>query len=89
MISIRRLVTSNKNIETFIHNINMPACANCVHFIPYKNVTNYFYQELQASRCKKFGQQSLLSGKIEYDLASKCRSIQSMCGKDGKYFIQR
>ena len=69
--------------EKFIKNIHIPACRNCVHFIPntYNNdfVTSY-------SKCNKFGNKDIITGEITNDFVDFCRKDESQCGKEGKYF---
>jgi hypothetical protein len=38
------------------------------------------------SKCKKFGNKSLTSGKIVYDSADQCRSDINKCGPEGIHF---
>ena len=38
------------------------------------------------SKCKRFGNKSLTSGKIVYDLVDNCRSDENKCGPEGKHF---
>jgi hypothetical protein len=69
--------------EKLIRNIHIPACRNCVHFIPntYNNdfVTSY-------SKCNKFGNKDIITGEITNDFVDFCRKDESQCGKEGKYF---
>ena len=70
-----------KNSEKFIKNINIPVCKNCIY---YKPGSIDFYSEY--SRCNKFGEKDIITGKITYDFADSCRNNESKCGKEGKYF---
>jgi len=84
----------NKKIpieKNFIRNKALPICVKCLHFIEYKN--NYPYDPIprneQYGRCKKFGEVNMITGVIEYDLASNCRLNDSKCGKFGSEFTEK
>lgn len=65
----------------FIKNSDLPACKNCVHFIP-DNIGYSF------SMCKKFGKKDLVSDKIVHSFADICRMNETECGNEGKHFIK-
>jgi len=69
----------------FIRNINLPVCANCIHFIEHKN--NYPYDPVpndqQYGKCKKFGEIDFITGVIKYDFANICRYDDTKCGDKG------
>ena len=68
----KRIISTGK---IFIRNKELPICSNCVHFIEHTN--NYPYDPMpsneQYGRCKKFGGVNVITGTIEYDLASDSR----------------
>jgi hypothetical protein len=83
-ILIRKCFTG----KIYIRNKELPICSNCLHFIEHKN--NYPYDPIPSNerygRCKKFDQVDMITGVIEYDLASNCRLNDSKCGKFGLEF---
>lgn len=81
-------------IRTFLSNLNpisIPICIHCEHFM--EHTTNYPYDPLpdnsKYGRCKKFGEINIVTGEIQYDLASNSRSNYMKCGKDGKEFTMK
>ena len=77
--------------KIFIRNTKLPICSKCLHFIEHTN--NYPYDPIpndkQYGRCKKFGQINMITGEIEYDLASDCRLNLSKCGKFGSEYTEK
>jgi len=77
------LKSNFSTVNNFIRNKELPICSKCVHFIQHTN--NYPYDPIpnneQYGRCKKFGEVNMITGIIEYDLASNCRLDNSKCGK--------
>jgi hypothetical protein len=77
--------------KIFIRNKALPICSNCLHFIEHTN--NYPYDPIpsneQHGRCKKFGEVNMITGAIEYDLASDCRLTVSKCGKLGSEYTEK
>ena len=71
------------NCEKIIRNINIPSCKKCIH---YKPTTYNFDFTSTYNRCEKFGEKDIINDKIKYDFAELCRSNESQCGKEGKYF---
>jgi len=75
----------------FIRNKELPICIKCLYFIEHTN--NYPYDPVpsneQHGRCKKFGQLNMITGKIEYDLASNCRLNDSKCGKHASEYTEK
>lgn len=67
----------------YIRNKELPICSKCIHFIEYTN--NYPYDPIpsneQYGKCNKFGEVNMITGEIDYDLASDCRLDNSKCGK--------
>ena len=67
----------------FIRNKKLPICSECLHFIEHTN--NYPYDTIpnneQYGKCKKFGEVNMITGSIEYDLATECRLDNNKCGK--------
>ena len=83
----RKLFTGN----FFIRNKELPICSKCLHFIEHTN--NYPYDPMpsneQHGRCKKFGEVNMISGAIDYDLASNCRLNVSKCGQFGSEYTEK
>jgi hypothetical protein len=77
-----------RTISTFIKHRDLPACINCVHFIPDK--TNYPYDPLpndeKYGKCKLFGKQNVVTGTINNEYASLCRIDEEKCGEKAQYF---
>ena len=73
------------NGDKIIKNANIPACKHCIHYRPSlsnTDFTNYF------NTCGKFGEKDIVSGKITYKKASSCRGDETICGVEGKHFIE-
>ena len=83
-----KLIYSTILNKNFIRNKTVPICSNCLHFIEHTN--NYPYDPIPTNenygRCKKFGEMNMVTGNIDYDLASICRFNNSKCGKFGLEF---
>lgn len=77
--------------KIFIRNKELPICSKCINFIEHTN--NYPYDPIpcdeQYGRCKKFGEVNMITGMLEYDLASNCRLNDSKCGKFGSEFTEQ
>jgi len=89
---IKLLINIKLPIEKiFIRNKDLPICSKCVHFIEYTN--NYPYDPVprndQYGKCKKFGEINMITGEIQYDLASNCRVTPSKCGKFGEEYTEK
>ena len=69
--------------KTIIKNSELPICSNCMYF---GNNLNNYYDE---NKCKKFGEQNLVTGMIKYDLAENCRSDNNRCGTHGIGFTEK
>jgi len=69
--------------EKFIKNLHVKSCRNCIFYEP-NNYNTDFTSGL--SKCKKFGEKDIITGKITYDYADWCRKYDSKCGIEGKYF---
>jgi hypothetical protein len=65
-----------------IKNLDKKSCINCVRFI--EPSSSYLF-----ARCNKFGEKNLVSGKLDYELASNCRKNEKKCGLDAKYFVSK
>jgi len=39
-------------------------------------------------KCNKFGEKDIITDKITYKYADSCRNDESLCGKEGKYYIE-
>jgi hypothetical protein len=70
--------------KIFIMNKELPICFKCLHFIEHTN--NYPYDPIPCDekygRCQKFGEVNLITGAIQYDLASNCRLNDSKFGSE-------
>ena len=90
---IHFLILNNKfsTGKNFIRNEALPICSNCLHFIEHTN--NYPYDPIPSNerhgKCKKFGEVNIITGVIEYDLASNCRLNDNKCGKLGVEFTDK
>jgi len=71
------------NAKSIITNKNIPVCRNCVFYKPdiYGDDFSSRY-----SKCGKFGEKNILTGKITYKYVDICRENETLCGKEGKYF---
>jgi len=92
MNAMYKLLTRNFSIgQFFIRNKALPICSNCLHFIEHKN--NYPYDPIPCDtkygRCKKFGEVNLITGTIEYDVASNCRLNANKCGNFGSEYTKK
>lgn len=68
---------------TTIKRLHNPICKTCVHFRP--NLADVQYTSA-FSKCAKFGNKVLVSGKIHYDYADMCRNNEKLCGQDGREY---
>jgi hypothetical protein len=96
----RRTISPLPNQSVFfIKDLFMPACINCIHFKQHTNTntnttttnttnTNDSKYVLYLSNCLKFGHKDLISGKVVYDFADKCRSDEVKCGLRAKFFVK-
>jgi len=65
-----------------IRNIEFPSCKNCVHYR-----TQIFDDFTSSSnRCDQFGVKNIVTDEITYSFADACRSDESLCGQEGRYF---
>jgi hypothetical protein len=62
----------------FIKNANINPCRNCIHYKP-----NY---PTSLSKCNNFGVKNIIDNTINYEYAENCRTDESKCGLEGKYF---
>ena len=80
-----------KAFSTFIKHKDLPACINCIHFI--EDETNYPYDPLpndeKYGKCKLFGEQSMVTGIINYEYASQSRFNEEKCGEKAQYFTKK
>jgi hypothetical protein len=81
-MKIRYLLLASANCNKIIQNINIPACRNCIHYIP-PTYTNF---ESTLSKCGKYGNKNIITDEITYDFASSCRNDEKKCGIEGKDF---
>lgn len=71
--------------KQFLINLKVPICKNCVYFKPYK-FDGKFYD---LGKCTKFGKMDIVSGIIEYNYASTCRTDNNLCSFNGTYYEER
>jgi hypothetical protein len=58
-----------------------PKCIECIYYEPRDHpFTNCL------SKCRRFGEREIESGRITYDYADLCRKNEQKCGQVGKYF---
>jgi hypothetical protein len=76
------LASSSRNYNQIIQNINIPACRNCIHYIPP------IYGEFESTfgKCGKYGNKNIITNEITYDFATSCRNDENKCGFQGKDF---
>ena len=75
-------------MPSLIKNMNLPVCVNCIHY--FEDKVPYFEDMVTYNaKCKKFGVKDIVSGKINYDYASICRSDDLLCGKKGALFEEK
>lgn len=80
----------NKNVieRLNIKHNDLPTCVECKFFkpviLPGDSKINF-----PLSLCSQFGIKNLVSGEIKYQYADICRETEKLCGKEGKYFIQK
>ena len=94
MYKLTNFLVLNRKCSTgkiFIRNRDLSICSNCLHFIEHTN--NYPYDPIPSDekygRCKKFGEANMITGTIEFDLASDSRFTDSKCGKFGSEFTEK
>jgi len=75
-------ISTENTVKPIIKNINFPACKNCLYFKP----ENHLEFTSVLNRCEKFGEKDIITDKIKYDFVGMCRSNESKCGFEGKYF---
>jgi len=87
--TIKRISKEIKpKLNAIIFNENLKICCNCYYFKKYisKDLYEYPDENINLSKCLKFGYKNMVSGEIEYDLASKTRDGVKLCGKNGIFF---
>jgi hypothetical protein len=71
--------TGNKMIK----NAHIPGCRNCIYYKPSTSDSEF---ASTLSRCEKFGEKNIVTNEIKYSFADSCRSDESKCGLEGRYF---
>lgn len=66
-----------------IKNISVPACKNCVHYIPNTSSGKF---ATDFGTCAKFGSKNILTDVITYKYIDSCRNNNTLCGIDGVHF---
>lgn len=80
---------SSSNKLPMIRNTQHPICSKCIHFIEHKTNFQDDEDDENYGRCKKFGEVSLIVGKIKYDFARNCRNDNTKCGISGSFFEEK
>jgi hypothetical protein len=75
--------------KIILRDADLPICSKCVHFIEPIHTDPYDRISRNDGRCRKFGKVNLITGAIEQDLASVCRSILNQCGKEGSEYTEK
>jgi hypothetical protein len=75
--------SSAKSNKMMIKNAHIPGCRNCKYYKPYTSDSEF---ASTLSRCEKFGEKNIVTNEIKYSFADSCRSDESKCGLEGKYF---
>ncbi len=80
----KKIIRTINTIPTFVDvqyvkNFGEKSCLNCIYLVTSSN-TN-----LSFSHCAKFGEQNLVTGKIELSYASIMRKQYGPCGINAKY----
>ena len=75
----RPLFSSNK----IIHNLHVPVCINCIHYIPCKSRYTF---GTDLSQCAKFGEKDIITNEINYAYTKWCRKDIDRCSLEGKYW---
>lgn len=73
----------SNEISTIV-NAKYPNCVNCVHYIP----PDFEYSSKYYGKCKKYGEMNIITGEINHDFTEKCRKSDTMCGVEGKHFVE-
>lgn len=84
LLSLTSIALSLAENGPKIRNANIRSCKQCIHFQPdpsiYSGSTSTF------AKCKMFGEKDIITDKITFDYADRCRTQEDKCGKEGKYF---
>jgi len=67
-----------------IKNINLPACIDCIHYM-----VNGQLHIGKTSKCTKFGEKNIITGKIIYENVIKSRMDENLCTSKGYYFTSK
>ena len=74
------------NCEKLFKNVNIPLCKNCIYYKP----SMYFDFESNFNECEIFDIKNDIKNNtkniISYYPVDLCRSNETKCGKEGKYF---
>jgi len=65
-------------------------CISCIHYIDERlqYPPDSYFSETRFGWCSKFGKEHLVTGEINYEDAIVCRTHESKCGKDGRYYTK-
>ena len=61
-------------------------CINCIHFIKSPLLHDSFQEY---SKCGKFGEKNVITGKVRHDYAELVRKDENKCGTIGKLFVKK
>jgi hypothetical protein len=78
IIFIQNILAISYFVETIKNNAVL--CKNCIYFKS---------ESYGSNKCIRFGELDVVSGKIEYNYAYKCRLDSNCCGLEAKYFQER
>lgn len=67
--------------DYFIKNTKLPVCKFCSHFVIPKQASSEY------GKCSLFGVKNVVTGRIDYDLASKIIDDEEKCGTLGKLWV--
>lgn len=81
-MKIRRTYALLSMCSNKIENMNIPACKNCIYYIPSK----YNTFDSHSNMCGKYGKKDIISDKIIYEDADKCRKDENKCGFNANDF---
>lgn len=65
-----------------IKNTLVPICADCIYFAKHR-------QNIELSKCLKYGAKNIVTGEIKYNDPYLNRAIASLCGNKGNYFVKK
>jgi hypothetical protein len=67
-----------------IINGDLPSCSRCVHYRDFLSI--FVPINNRFSKCSKFGEKNIVTGRINYEYADNVRSDENKCGQSGLFF---